>query len=61
MEKVTSQQLSDGLDAFYLDPKNRRILVADAVWVAANDIAGTSKKKMEELLQNSREEAGKHK
>jgi hypothetical protein len=40
-KNVTNIQLVDGLDTFYTDFRNRSILVADAVWLVVNGIAGT--------------------
>ena len=42
---VTSGQIVDGLDSFYSDYKNRRLLVHDAVWLVVNGIAGISKRR----------------
>lgn len=51
---VTNIQLADGLDAFYEDYRNRRILVSDAVWLVVNSIAGTPQKDLDRMIENWR-------
>jgi len=54
---VTNIQLTDGLDTFYLDARNRRILVSDAAWVVLNQIAGTPEAETQALIESSRKNA----
>ena len=50
-EKVTNRQLLDGIDSFYADTRNRRILVTDAVWLVVNVVAGTPLEKIDSMLK----------
>jgi hypothetical protein len=54
---VTNIQLGDGLDAFYSDAKNRRILVSNAAWVVLNQIAGAPEAETQALIESSRKNA----
>jgi hypothetical protein len=54
---VTNIQLTDGLDAFYADARNRRILVSDAAWVVLNQLAGTPEAETQALIETSRKNA----
>jgi hypothetical protein len=54
---VTSSQIADGLDVFYKDYRNRSIRVYDAIWVVANNIAGTPQEKIDKLTENLRKNA----
>jgi len=47
----------DGLDNFYGDYRNRKILVQDAVWLVLNNVAGTPN--VEQMIQNWRRSASK--
>ncbi len=58
-KNVTASQLVDGLDTFYSDYKNRRILVADGVWLVLNGIAGTPRDQLEKMIENWRTNAAK--
>lgn len=53
-KNVTNVQLVDGLDTFYADFRNRRILVSNAVWLVVNGIAGTPQKKLDTLIESWR-------
>jgi hypothetical protein len=53
-EKVTNGQLADGLDSFYANGQNRRILLTDAVWLVVNVIAGTPQDKIDSMLKTWR-------
>ena len=53
-EKVTNGQLVDGLDSFYANGQNRRILLTDAVWLVVNVIAGTPQDKIDSMLKTWR-------
>jgi hypothetical protein len=55
---VTAGQLSDGLDSFYADYKNRRIMVSAAVWLVANGIVGTPEDKLNKLIESWRRNSG---
>jgi hypothetical protein len=54
---VTNIQITDGLDAFYADARNRRILVSDAAWVVLNQIAGAPEAETQALIESSRKNA----
>ena len=54
---VTNDQIVDGLDSFYSDYKNRRILIPDAVWLVANGIAGTPQKDLDKMIESWRKNA----
>jgi hypothetical protein len=54
---ITNGQVTDGLDSFYGDYRNRRILVFNAVWVVLNTISGKSEKEMETMIENFRKNA----
>jgi len=56
---VTIGQLSDGLDSFYVDYKNRRILVWRAVWIVVNGIAGTPEEELNKLIEAWRRNSSK--
>ena len=51
---VTIGQLSDGLNTFYENDRNRHILINEALWPVMNEIAGTPKDKTEKLIENLR-------
>src|SRR5690348_13566261 len=55
---ITNDQLSDGLDEFYKDYRNRRILVHGAVWLVVNGIAGTPQKELDKMIESWRRNAG---
>ena len=55
---VTNGQLVDGLDDFYSDYRNRRILLSNAIWLVSNSIAGEDKKKLEKMIENWRKNPG---
>lgn len=55
---VTAGQLSDGLDSFYTDYKNRRILVSAAVWLVANGIVGVPEDKLNKMIESWRQNSG---
>jgi len=54
MKHVTNVQISDGLDTFYDDYRNRAITLPDAVWLVLNTIAGKPDKDMEKMIENFR-------
>ena len=51
---VTTGQLVDGLDNFYADYRNRRIMVHDAVWLVVNAIAGTPQDELNKMTESWR-------
>ncbi len=51
---VTSSQLSDGLDSFYSDYRNRKIRMTDAVWVVLKSISGTPQAEIDKLTEKYR-------
>lgn len=58
MRNVRSDQLVDGLDVFFDDFQNRRILVADAVWLVLNGIAGTPRDQLDKMIESYRRNIG---
>jgi len=54
MSKVTDVKIVDGLNAFYSDSKNSRILVLNAVWLVVNGIAGTPQKDLDAMIEGWR-------
>ncbi len=54
---VTNAQLSDGLDSFYEDYRNRRIRVDHGVWLVLNEISGKPKDDMDRMIENWRRNA----
>ena len=59
LKDVTNDQLADGLDVFYKDFRNRKILVHRAVWLTLNSIAGTPQAELDKLVENFRKNAEK--
>jgi len=57
LSKVTNIQLTEGLDTFYADPRNHRILVYNATWLVLNQIAGKPAVEMQPLIENYRKNA----
>ena len=57
LANVTLIQLADGLDAFYANSTNRRILAHDAVWLVLSQIAGTPEAEMQALIESYRKSA----
>ena len=55
---VTAGQLSAGLESFYADYRNRRILVSAAVWLVANGIVGMPDDKLNKLIEAWRKNSG---
>lgn len=58
MEKVTGGQLTDGLNSFYQDYRNRRIMVYDAAWLVLNEITGTPREKLDSMIEGFRRNPG---
>jgi hypothetical protein len=54
---LTNTQITDGLDTFYKDYRNRSIKVFDAVWIVLNTIAGTSQADIDKMIENWRKNA----
>lgn len=54
---VTNVQIVDGLNSFYADYRNRKIKIADAVWLVVNGIAGTSQKELDTMTESWRRNA----
>jgi hypothetical protein len=48
---TTTGQISDGLDSFYGDFKNRKIKISDALYVVKKQIHGASSEEIEMLCQ----------
>jgi hypothetical protein len=57
MANVNSGQLADGLDDFYKDYRNRKILVVNGVWLVLNSIAGTPQKELDKMIESFRANA----
>lgn len=57
MQHVTTEQLSEGLDRFYADYRNRVILITDAAWIVLNAISGKSDKDMQTMIEAFRRSA----
>jgi len=55
---ITSGQLADGLNVFYRDYRNRRILVSNAIWLVVNSIAGTPQVQLDKMIESWRQNAG---
>jgi hypothetical protein len=54
---VTTGQLVDGLDSFYADYRNRRILIVNAVYLVVNSFAGTPQEVMDAATEDLRRKA----
>jgi hypothetical protein len=54
MSKVTDGKIVAGLNAFYADSKNGRILVPNAVWLVVNGIAGTPPEELDTMIESWR-------
>jgi hypothetical protein len=54
---VTDGQLVDGVDDFYKDYRNRKILIPNATWLVLQGIAGTPQDKLDKMIENWRENA----
>jgi hypothetical protein len=54
---LTAGQLSDGLDSFYSDYRNRRIPIVGAVWLVLNGIPGTTESTLQTMIENWRKNA----
>jgi hypothetical protein len=57
LKDVTNGQLADGLDVFYKDYRNRKILIHNAVWLTLNAIAGTPQADLDKMVENFRKHA----
>lgn len=57
MQDVTNLQLVDGLDDFYKNYRNRKIKVANAVWLTLNAITGKPQNDLEKMIENFRTHA----
>lgn len=55
--KITSRQLVDGLDEFYLDNRNRNIQTEDAIWLVANAVAGKPQAQLDKMIESYRKDA----
>ena len=51
---VTAGQVRDGLNNFYEDYRNRKIMVSDAIWLVLQSIGGTPKEEMEKMIEEWR-------
>lgn len=54
LENVTSGQLTDGLDDFYSDYRNRSIPIDNAVWLVANSISGKPQAELDKMIESFR-------
>jgi hypothetical protein len=57
LSNVKIAQLNDGLNDFFADYKNRRIMVDEAIWLVLNGIAGTPKEKLDKMIESYRRNA----
>lgn len=53
---MTNDQIADGLDAFYKDPKNRHIRISDAIFVVKKRTGGSSVEELNAILSYLRDE-----
>ena len=53
--KTANKQIVAGLDNFYTDNRNRKIMLFDATWIIVNEIAGGSKGYIDEMIKEYRE------
>lgn len=56
-KNVTNGQITEGLDKFYADYRNRSIAVYNAVWIVANMISGKSDAEMQTMVESYRKNA----
>ncbi|HTZ46552.1 MAG TPA: hypothetical protein VMH20_03115 [Verrucomicrobiae bacterium] len=59
LRNISGIQLTDQLDDFYSDARNRQILVYDGVWAVLNQLAGKPDAVMQPLIETMRKDAGK--
>jgi hypothetical protein len=52
LEHLTSGQVSDGLDKFYEDYRNRTILINWGIWIVLKAIAGDPQAEIDALIDN---------
>jgi hypothetical protein len=52
--EVSMGQMSDGLNEFYKDFRNRSISVSDALWIVLKQIAGTPQAEVDALIEAHR-------
>jgi hypothetical protein len=57
LSNVTVGQLSDGLDTFYKDYRNRKIRIEPGVWLTLNSIAGTPQAEVDKMVEDFRKNA----
>ena len=56
VQGTTVGQVTEGLESFYADARNRKIGVGDAVWLVLNSIAGTPN--VEKMIEDWRQKPG---
>lgn len=54
LSHVKTDQVADGVTAFYSDYRNRSILIHEAVWIVLNSIAGTPQTEINKMIENAR-------
>jgi hypothetical protein len=54
LARLTNDQFTEGLNWFYEDCRNRSIGVRDAMWIVANELAGTSRETLDRMIRNWR-------
>lgn len=54
LRQLDNQKLASELDTFYLDPKNKSIKVADAVWIVVNKLSGKPAADLDAMIQDYR-------
>jgi len=57
MSHVTVGQVTDGLDSFYEDYRNRSIHVSKAFWIVLNSIRGTPQPELDKMIEENRKVA----
>jgi hypothetical protein len=54
---VSVGQIPDGLDQFYSDYRNRRIVVTHGIWLVLNEISGKPEADMQKMIESWRRNA----
>ncbi len=55
--ETTNGLIVDGLNEFYKDYRNRRILVQEGFWLVVNEISGTPRAQMDKMIETARKNA----
>jgi hypothetical protein len=57
LDNVTTGQLVDGLDEFFKDYRNRKILISNGVWIVLRSISGMPQDELEKMIESYRRNA----